>query len=137
MPNDKGLLYYDGKCRKIFFAKAHGGSIPAQEFLEEIKNAAEWSKLDRVLTRLGDYGQIRNEEQFRSIGDDLYEVKEPGGKRLIGYFRAGHFIVTHGFKKRGGGKAANKVPPEERARAIRIREEFELEFQRIIKEPKK
>jgi len=129
------LLYCSGKMRRIFFARSSNGDIPAKEFLDSAKrgSVATWGKLDRILKRLSDFGQIRNKEQFRPVGDDLWEVKEGGGKRLVGYFSYSHFILTHGFEKRGGGKASNKFPPTERERALRIKSEFEMELTRMIR----
>lgn len=122
----KGLLYYAGTHLRIIFARPRGQNLHAKEFLDSLEDKS-LLKLDRVLKRLADYGKVKNKEQFRSVGEDLWEVKEPGGKRLVGYFLgAGHFVLTHGFQKRGGGRAANKFPPEERDRAIRIRQEFEF-----------
>ena len=131
----KGLLYWSGKMLRICFARCFNGNIPAKEFLDFAKTegVSTWGKLDRVLKRLSDYGRIRNKEQFRPVGDGLFEVKEGGGKRMVGYFSCGHFILTHGFEKRGGGKSSNKFPENERERALRIRSEFEIEFAKIIR----
>lgn len=131
----KELLYCQGKMRGICFARSFNRSIPAKEFLDSAKaeSVNTWGKLDRILKRLSDYNQIRNKEQFMPVGDDLWEVKEGGGKRLVGYFSHCHFILTHGFEKRGGGKASNKFPDTERERALRIRREFEMEFTNMMR----
>ena len=82
---------------------------------------------------MGDNGRIVNIEQFRPIGDKLYEVKG-GARRLVGYFIPGHFVLTHGFNKRGGGKSANKFPKTQRQKAIRIKEDFDNIFKKMKKE---
>ena len=128
----KELLYYSGTRLRIIFARSKSKSLRSKDFLDSLESDS-LMKLDRVLKRLEDYGKVFNTEQFKTIGDDLWEVKEPGGKRLIGYFRPAHFVLTHGFEKRGGGRSANKVPAEEKERANRIREEFEFEFKRMVR----
>jgi len=85
------------------------------------------------LKRLGDYGKVVNKQQFRSVGESLFEVKG-GAWRLIGYFIPNHFVLTHGFKKRGGGKAANKFPSNQKKRALKIKQDFEPLFKSIRKE---
>lgn len=54
----------------------------------------DWSKLDRII------------------------------KRLAGYFIPGHFVLTHGFEKRGGGKA-DKFPSSEMQKALNIKNDFD------------
>lgn len=126
----KDTVYYAGTHYIILFAQTGKNRMPAKKFFDSI-GPPDWGKLDRVLTRLADRGKIINIEQFRSIGDDLYEVK--GGRfRLIGFFKAGHFVLTGGFEKRGGGKAANRVPDNERRKALRIKSEFEQTIPEFI-----
>lgn len=130
------LLYYAGTRLRVIFACTAAGDRLGQDFMDAL-DVNTWGKIDRVLKRLADQGRISNTELFRKVGSDLWEVKEGGGKRLVGYFMAGHFVITHGFEKRGGGKAANKFPSEERERAERIRREFEMVFNRINRERSK
>ncbi|OQY43426.1 MAG: hypothetical protein B6240_12450 [Desulfobacteraceae bacterium 4572_87] len=105
--------------------------MPAKEYLDA-RTPPEWAKLDRILKRLGDHGKVKNIEQFRPVGDGLFEVKG-GGKRMVGYFIPDHFVLTHGFDKRGGGKSANKFPPKERKKALKMKLDFEPIFTNMIK----
>lgn len=124
----KDLIYCVGDQKTILFAVTNSGRMPAKTFFDRI-GPPDWGKLDRILRRLSDRGKISNKQQFRNIDDDLYEVK--GGKfRLIGFFKAGHFVLTNGFQKRGGGKSANRVQDNERKKALRIRSEFEKSISR-------
>lgn len=124
----KELIYYHGQILRIIFAVTVNGKIRAKDYFESI-NPTDWGKLDRVLKRLGDKGRVINKEKFRSVDGGLFEVK--GGKnRLVGYFLAGHFVLTHGFEKRGGGKK-EKFPDNERERAIGIKKEFDPIFNRL------
>ena len=127
----RDILYYDGSKFKILWAVSAGYSMPGKEFLDKL-GPPDWGKLDRILCRLGDRGRIINKEQFRSVGDGLFEVKG-GARRLVGYFIPDHFVLTHGFEKRGGGKAANKFPKKERQRALKIKEEFTQVFKSMKK----
>lgn len=127
----KDILYYKGPRIRIIFAAIQKDSMPAKEYFDA-RIPADWTKLDRILKRLGDYGKVINKEQFRSVGDGLFEAKA-GKRRLVGYFVPDHFVLTHGFDKRGGGKSANKFPPGERKRALSIKLDFEPLFKQMIK----
>ena len=126
MTSYKDMLYYPGAVKTILFASTNNGKMPAKIYFDSI-GPPDWSKLDRILKRLADHGHVRNTEQFRSVGDNLYELKG-GGFRLLGFFKGGQFVLTNGFEKRGGGKSANRVPPSERKKALRIRSEFEKQL---------
>ncbi len=123
MPIPSELIYYTGNRLKIVFATKQNESCPAKEFLDSI-GPPDWGKLDRILKRLADYGKINNIQQFRKIDNTLFEIKG-GPRRLVGYFLPGHFVLTHGFEKRGGGRAANKFPKSEIQKAKNIKEEFD------------
>jgi len=127
----RNIIYYDGKILKIIWAVSTGGNMDGKIYLESI-GPPDWGKLDRILCRLADHGKISNIEQFRSVGDGLYEVKG-GARRLVGYYTPGHFAITHGFEKRGGGKSANKFPKNQREKALRVKAEFEEIFKKILK----
>lgn len=119
-------VYYTGKYLTIVFAQKQNGTCPAKEFLDSI-GPPDWGKLDKIITRLADRGKIHNTQQFRKIETPIYEIKG-GNKRLVGYFKPGHFVLTQGFEKRGGGKS-DKFPPSERKKALNIKEEFEANCQ--------
>jgi hypothetical protein len=125
------VVYFRGSRILIIWASTTTGSMPAKEFLDATV-PPDWGKLDRILKRLGDYGQVRNKQQFRTVGESLFEVKG-GVRRLVGYFIPDHFVLTHGFSKRGGGKSANKFPQKERKRALKIKQDFELLFKNMRK----
>ena len=130
MKNYRNTVYYAGAKFKILYAQTNNGRMPAKVFFDSI-GKPDWGKLNRVLKRLANRGTVKNKELFRNIGDGLFEVK--GGKcRLIGFFKAGVFVLTNGFDKRGGGKAANRVPDKERRKALRIKTEFEASIPIII-----
>ena len=127
----KDIIYYTGKILKIVWAVDSNDNINGKDYFESI-GVPNWSKLDRILHRLADKGKIINKQQFRSVGDGLFEVKG-GAERLVGFFMPGHFAVTHGFSKRGGGKSANKFPENQRDKALRIRKEFRVIFKKMKK----
>ncbi len=127
----KDIIYYRGSKLTIIFAATMKDSMPAKAFLDAI-GPPDWGKLDRILHRLGDYRRVINKEQFRSVGDRLFEIKG-GARRLVGYYIPDHFVLTHGFEKRGGGKAANKFPKKERKRALKIKQEFKQVFKNMGK----
>lgn len=128
MPIPSDIQYCKGRFFTIIFAKKDNGECPAKDFLASTK-PPDWGKLDRILKRLAERGKIINKEQFRKVDGQLYEVKG-GGKRIVGFFIPKHFVLTHGFKKRGGGKSANKFPKSEKEKALQIKEDFESSYLR-------
>lgn len=116
------IVYYKGKCLTVVFAQKQNGTCPAKDFLDAV-GPPDWGKLDRIIKRLADTGKIYNTQQFRKIETLIYEVKG-GSKRLAGYFKAGYFVLTHGFEKRGGGKS-DKFPSSEKQKAYNIKKEFD------------
>ncbi len=127
------LIYFRGSRLTILMAETTDGDCPIKDFIDDT-DPSDWAKIDRVLVRLANFGKVNNTEQFRDVDDGLFEVKETcRKKRIAGYFLPGHFIITHGFEKRGGGKAANKFPPRHRERALRIKEQFRPKFEQLVK----
>lgn len=124
-------VYYRGGRLIIVCAVTTNNAMVGREFLDSI-GPPDWGKLDRIICRLADKGKIFNKEQFRPVGDSLFEIKG-GAKRMVGYFLPGHFVITHGFEKRGGGKSANRFPGNQRKRALEIKSQFEPIFKKMKK----
>jgi len=54
-----------------------------------------------LLERIADYGPPRNPEQFKPLGNGIFEIKAIGARLFCFYDAASHdvIILTHGWKK--------------------------------------
>ncbi|MCK5853003.1 type II toxin-antitoxin system RelE/ParE family toxin [bacterium] len=117
------MIYYRGVKLTIVFAVRTNGSCPGWDYLKGCSDDVGVS-FDQIAVRLADQGQIFNYQQFRPIHGKgkFFEIK-PKGIRFMGFFRQTSFVITHGFKKRGGGKN-EKFPQKELKKALEIQQEF-------------
>jgi hypothetical protein len=70
-----------------------------------------------------DSGLPHNQQKFRNIGEQIYELKTRGGVRVLSFFGGSNLpkslILTHGFYKAG-----SRIFVRERQKAIDWREEY-------------
>lgn len=78
----------------------------------------ERAKVEALLERMGDRGEIRNVEHFRNEGDGIYCFKRYQ-QRLPCFFDGRDVVITHGFTKKQDALSAGEL-----ARAKRIREDY-------------
>lgn len=79
----------------------------------------------KLFERMGEYGEIRDKTKFRSEGDQIYAFK-PKPDRFLSFFTIGKVIIlTNAFKKK-----TKKLPPSEKAKALRALEDYK---DRLIK----
>jgi phage-related protein len=75
------------------------------------------------ITTIADHGPLRNEEKFRHEGEGIYAIKQ-NQIRVYCFFEQDRMIVlTHGFIKK-----SKKVDPKQLSKAIRIREEYYVQY---------
>ena len=78
-------------------------------------------KILRLFKRIGDVGVIKDKKKFNYEGDKIYAFK-PQPDRFLCFFFDGHkIIVTNAFRKK-----RQKLPPGEKAKAIRNQESYIL-----------
>jgi hypothetical protein len=115
------IQFYSGKRLDIYFVTNSDGSCPVYEYLESLPDdvLVAFSSLTKILA---DNGRIQNIQQFRKIRDKIFEIK-PKGYRFLGFFHKGAFVITNGFRKRGGGRS-EKFPTKEFDKAQRFFKEI-------------
>ncbi len=113
-------IVYRGDSFQAEYAQTTGGSLPALDYVESLKDRERAAVL-ALVKRLCDAGQIRNREQFKKVeGSAFFEFKK-FQIRVICYFREGRRVVlTHGFTKK-----SEKLDKAEIGRAYRIQREYE------------
>jgi len=93
---------------KVEYYRASNGDCPVEEYLENLPVKTQ-VKINNLLELLEEMG---------------HELKRPY-RILHFFFMKSYIICTHGFTKK-----ANKVPPEEIGRALRIKKDFEIRYAR-------
>lgn len=96
---------------------------PVKEFLDELAADAKRShdSLVAILDLHANHGPITNKRKSRDEGDDLYAFKNPYNARILYFYMpGGRTVMTHGFKKKG-----DKLPPNEKRRALAIKAQVE------------
>lgn len=114
-------LVYDGTVLRIEFYVVSNGTIPAEDWLEQISVAAQ-QKFAALFVRMGDTGKIWNERKFKHLTgtDQLFEFKVEADRILCFFFVGRRLILTHGFRKVG-----DKTPKREIDRAEAYKNDFE------------
>jgi hypothetical protein len=110
----------------------HGENCPTREFLSELQesNSPDFGRLMRYL-KWSSAKLLMNEDQFKALGDGLFEFRGRGGARLFCFLDAGALILcTNGYVKK-----KQKIDPAELVRAKnwridywRAKAEKKLEF---------
>lgn len=104
------------KWGTIEYAVRCSGKMPAKEFIEKL-DIRERIKLETLLERMAEHGEIRNKEKFNHLEGKIYEFKSD--KNRLPCFQSGRrWILTHGFRKQ-----KKKTPRKEILRAKDIMNE--------------
>ncbi len=83
---------------KVVWAQDLNGRSPAKAFFDALSDADQ-RKLQHSIDRLEGGDTRLSREQFKSLGEGLYEFKEHQA-RLIGGFQNGAFVLAHGLWKK-------------------------------------
>jgi phage-related protein len=92
-------VLYKGRQFTLYGIRNDGKSL-VQEFLDGIdqKNRAQMMAL---INHIKEHGPPHNELKFRSLGDEIYELKTRGGSRILCFWGRpqNSLVLTHGFPK--------------------------------------
>ena len=81
---------------------------------------SEQKKALALFRLMGERGVIRNVEKFNNEGDGIYTFKPQPDRFLCFFVKGKRIIVTNGFRKK-----TRKLPPDEKQRALRNKDEYE------------
>jgi hypothetical protein len=104
----------NGSFGEIRHAIRTNGAMEAKAFLDVPDNARRFSPL---FVRLCDGHQIHNEQQFRHLGNGIWELKR-GQDRILRFQDGRCWRLTHHYPKK-----SQKCPPSQIDRASTIRDE--------------
>ncbi len=114
----KDFIAYDGEVFTIEWYFSDGGRSNALEYFETLSLERK-KKLFKLMRKLGDFGKIFNQEQFRNEGDQIYAFKPQPDRFLCFFFDGAKVIITNAFEKK-----ANKLPLREKQKALKAKEDF-------------
>jgi len=109
-------LVVRGERAEVWYATRANGNREAQQWLESESHKIR-AQFDFLFRKIGDEGRIFNKEQFRNLGEGIFEFKR-GPHRVLCFRQENRFYLTHHFQKKG-----RKCPRKQIDRAMRIRAE--------------
>lgn len=99
--------YYDKKGKSPALEYYHGLSLDQK------------MKLEYLFKLMACIGQIRNEQKFRSEGDQIYAFKPKPDRFLCFFYQGKKIIVTNAFEKK-----ADKLPQREKEKALKAKDDY-------------
>ncbi|MCD6046207.1 MAG: hypothetical protein K0R48_1370 [Gammaproteobacteria bacterium] len=100
------------------------GNSAALDYFESL-NEDEQLKLLYLFKLIGNNGEIKNKTKFRYEGDKIYALKPQPHRFLCFFFKEQKIIVTNAFHKK-----TDKLPINEKDRALKSKEDYELRVNR-------
>jgi hypothetical protein len=97
------IIAAEGRKLRVLWAMSNNGRMPAKEFYDKKMSDKERAKILALFKRFAAMGSISNKEQFKPLGEGLFEFKNYQ-LRFIGKFgpSQGDFSVGIGLKKKRG-----------------------------------
>ena len=119
MDNLPDYVAYEGEIYQIKFYFDEKGKSQSKQYMEAIE-VGDVKKFVHLLQMMGDVGQIRNKEKFRSEGDKIYAFK-PQSHRFLCFFISGKkIIITNAFMKK-----QQKLPKSQKDSALEKKLDYE------------
>lgn len=125
MKAEEALIYRGSQFTIEWYFDGRGVS-PAKDYYERLllERRVKFIKLVRLMAEAG---KIFDITRFRNEGDQIYAFK-PQPDRYLCFFVVGRkIIVTNGFEKK-----SQKLPENEKERALRAKEDFERRIKKGI-----
>jgi phage-related protein len=121
---EREFIAFEGEKFTIeWYFDSKGKSI-SLKYLESLDDE-EQVKLFELMKLMGNTGIINNKTKFRNEGDKLYAFKPQPHRFLCFFFEGQKIIVTNGFHKK-----TDKLPKNEKERALKIKSDYETRVKR-------
>lgn len=119
--NKRNYIAFIGKKYTIEWYFDERGKSQALEYFDSLKRDSIHvaKKLAYLFEFLADRGSIRDKTKFRHEGDQIYAFKPLDHRFLCFFFHGKKVIVTNGFEKK-----TDKMPPEEKEKALRFEQSY-------------
>ncbi len=99
------------------------GKSQALDYFNSLPNEQK-RKVLHLFVVMGDFGKIHDTTKFRYEDDAIYAFKPQPNRFLCFFFKGKKIIVTNAFTKK-----QNKLPKQEKEKALKYKEDFEARFQ--------
>jgi phage-related protein len=116
--NRKDCLAYKGEIFTVEWYFDESGKSQVLDYLMKL-NPEMQKRVFYLIKRIGDNGKINDITKFRNEGDKIYAFKPQPDRFLSFFFRDKTIIITNAFRKK-----TDKLPENEKARAIKYRESY-------------
>jgi hypothetical protein len=121
---EREWIAYEGPAFTIEWYWDAQGRSPPLDYFESLLETQQ-DRLLMLLKRMGDFGRIFDKTKFRNEGEHIFAFK-PKPDRFLCFFAAGRkIIITNGFVKK-----SDKLPPGEKDRALRAKDDFETRMKK-------
>lgn len=92
---------------------------PVMDFVENLA-LRDKKQLIALFHRVANNGPPHNEEKFKKLRDDIFELKTYRGVRILAFFGSSNSLVlTHGFYKPKQRRLERQID-----KAVKVRQEF-------------
>jgi phage-related protein len=114
----KKNIAYAGKKYLIEWYFNDNGKSEVSTYFESLPIDRQ-EKLSYLLTVMGDFGKIFNEEKFRHEGDKIYVFKPLPDRFFCFFFDGAKIIVTNAYEKKSA-----KMPSKEKDKALKAKTNY-------------
>ncbi len=122
--SEKEYIAFAGSQYTVEWYFNNKGNSSALEYFENLTDD-EQIKLLGLFQLIGNLGQIKNRTKFNSEGSKIYAFKPQPHRFLCFFFKDSKIIVTNAFHKK-----TNKLPVNEKDKALKFKKDYELRIQR-------
>lgn len=119
----KEYIAYVGQKFTIEWYHNEMGKSQPLTYIERL-SPGDKRKLAKLFQFMGEIGQIRGENNFRSEGDKIFAFKPQPHRFLCFFFEGQKVIITNAFRKK-----QQKLPQAEKDRALRAMEDYKYRAQ--------
>ncbi len=117
---NKEIVAYIGNVCQVEWYVRENGNIPALEYFNSLTKKDQ-IKAFALIKLLGDEGEIRDKTKFNFEGNKVFAFKPKPHRFLCFFFTGRKVIITNGFIKK-----QDKLPLEEKKKALKYYEDFEI-----------
>lgn len=104
----------------ILYALVVNNKRLLRDFIEGLDKSNKTQVVNLIKQR-ADRAQIHNQQHFRSLGNDIFELKTRNGIRILCFWAGSHkLVLTHGFFK-----PHKKVLKQEKEKVLRWLKEYQ------------
>src|SRR5436190_14952826 len=120
----KEFIAFKGEEFTIEWYFDNKGESVALDYFDSLNDEIQ-IKLLSLFELMGNLGKVKNKNKFRYEGDKIYAFKLKPHRFLCFFFTGHKIIITNAFQKK-----CDKLPVNEKERALRIKNDYEERINR-------